>query len=130
MRFYTKKQLENYLEDERLKLDIARTEYELQTGEMKIKQIYLDYFEKLLKVKFDGSISVEEIEKRFREKSGWDEAFNKYFHKIYGSGFMEGGEAAFKACYNNGLINEGMYKLLSEAFKNGAEESIKKHEVE
>ena len=127
MRFYTKKQLENYLEDERLKLNIAKNEYELQCGKMRIQELYLEYFEKLLGVKFDGSVSVEEIDKRFREKTAWNEAFNKYFHKYYGDGFIDGGEAALKICQAHGLISEEKLKLIIEAFKNSANEVIKKN---
>ncbi len=127
MRFYTKKQLEDYLEDERIKLNIARNEYELQCGKMRIQELYLEYFEKLLGVKFDGSVSVEEIDKRFREKTAWNEAFNKDFHKWYGGGFIDGGITALKVCQAHGLISEEKLKLIIEAFKNGAEESIKKN---
>lgn len=127
MRFYTKKQLENYLEEERLNLNIARNEYELQRGKMRIRELYLEYFEKLLEIKFDGNVSVEEIDKRFREKTAWDEAFNKDFHKWYGGGFIDGGVTALKTCQAHGLISEEMLKLMIEAFKNGAEESIKKN---
>lgn len=118
MRFYTKKQLNSFLEDEQLKLKIKENEYELKCSDMRIKEIYLEYFELMLGVKLDGSVPIEEIDKMFQEKT----EFENYFKKSFAKWFNDGGQFMIDFLYKRNLlcVNDDMVEKMKESFEKGA----------
>lgn len=118
MRFYTKKQLNSFLEREQSELKMKETEYELKCSDMRIKEIYLEYFELMLGVKLDGSIPLEEIDKMFQEKT----EFESYFKKSFAKWFNEGGQFMIDFLYKRNLlcVNDDMVEEMKKSFEKGA----------
>lgn len=118
MRLYTKKQLNSFLEKERSKLKLKETEYELKCSDIRIKEIYLEYFELMLGVKLDGSVPLEEVDKMFQEKT----EFDNYFRKSFSKWFNDGGQFMIDFLHKRGLlcINDDMVEKMKESFEKGA----------
>ena len=118
MRFYTKKQLNSFLEKERSKLKMKENEYKIKCSEMRIKEIYLEYFERMLGVKLDGSVPLEEIDKMFQEKT----EFDNYFRKSFAKWFNDGGQFMIDFLHEKSLlcVNDRMVEKMKKSFEDGA----------
>lgn len=118
MRFYTKKQLNSFLERERFKLEMKENEYKLKCSDMRIKEIYLEYFELMLGVKLDGSVPIEEIDKMFQEKT----EFENYFKKSYAKWFNDGGQFMIDFLHKKSLLcaSDSMIEKMKKSFEDGA----------
>ena len=118
MRFYTKKQLDSFLEKERSELKMKEAEYKLKCSDMRIKEIYLKYFEQMLGVKLDGSVPLEEIDKMFQEKT----EFENYFKKSFAKYFNDGGQFMIDFLYKRNLlcVNDDMVEEMKKSFEKGA----------
>ena len=117
MRFYTKKQLNSFLERERFKLEMKESEYELKCSNMRIKEIYLEYFERMLGVKLDGSVPIEEVDKMFQEKTEFDNCFRKSFTEW----FNVGGQFMIDFLHEKGLLcaTDNMIEKMKKSFEEG-----------
>lgn len=126
MRFYTKKQLNSFLERERFKLEMKESEYELKCSNMRIKEIYLEYFELMLGVKLDGSVLLEEVDKMFLEKT----EFDNYFRKSFAEWFNDGGQAMVDILHKKGLLdmNDDMVEKVKKSFEDGTFSQVREIE--
>ena len=126
MRFYTKKQLNSFLERERFKLEMKENEYKLKCSDMRIKEIYLEYFEQMLGVKLDGSIPLEEVDKMFQEKT----EFDNYFRKSFAKWFNGGGKFMIVSLEAKSLLcaSDSMVEKMKKSFEDGALSCVKEIE--
>jgi hypothetical protein len=126
MRFYTKKQLNSFLEKERSELKMKKAEYELKCSNMRIKEIYLDYFERMLGVKLDGTVSIEEVDKMFREKTEFENCFRKSFTEW----FNVGGQFMIDFLHEKNLlcVNDGMIEKMKKSFEEGVLSNVREIE--
>jgi len=118
MRFYTKKQLDSFLEKERSELKMKKCEYELKCSDIHIKEIYLEYFERMLGVKLDGSVTIEEVDKMFQEKT----EFDNYFRKSFAKWFNDGGQFMINFLHERSLLcaSDDMVEKMKKSFEEGA----------
>ena len=126
MRFYTKKQLDSFLEKERSELKMKEAEYKLKCSDMRIKEIYLEYFERMLGIKLDGSVPLEEVDKMFQEKT----EFDNYFRKSFARWFNEGGQFMIDFLHEKSLlcVNDGMVEKMKKSFEEGALSNVREIE--
>ena len=126
MRFYTKKQLNSFLERERFKLEMKENEYDLKCSNMRIKEIYLEYFERMLGVKLDGSVPFEEVDKMFQEKT----EFEKCFRKSFAEWFNVGGQFMIDFLHKKGLLcaTDNMVEKMKKTFEEGALSNVREIE--
>ena len=126
MRFYTKKQLNSFLERERFKLEMKESEYELKCSNMRIKEIYLEYFELMLGVKLDGSVPLEEVDKMFLEKT----EFDNYFRKSFARWFNDGGQSMIDILHKKGLLDmdDDMVEKAKKSFEDGTFSQVREIE--
>ena len=126
MRFYTKKQLDSFLEKERSELKMKKCEYELKCSDIRIKEIYLEYFERMLGVKLDGSVTIEELDKMFQEKT----EFENYFRKSFAKWFNDGGQFMIDFLHEKSLlcVNDDMIEKMKKSFEDGALSNVKEIE--
>ena len=126
MRFYTKKQLDSFLEKERSELKMKEAEYKLKCSDMRIKEIYLEYFELMLGVKLDGSVPLEEVDKMFLEKT----EFDNYFRKSFARWFNVGGQFMIDFLHKKGLLcaTDNMVEKMKKTFEEGALSNVREIE--
>lgn len=126
MRFYTKKQLDSFLEKERSELKMKKTEYELKCSDIRIKEIYLDYFECMLGVKLDGTVTIEELDKMFQEKT----EFDNYFRKSFAKWFNDGGQFMIDFLHEKSLLcaSDSMVEKMKKSFEEGALSNVREIE--
>ena len=122
MRFYTKKQLNSFLEKERFELKMKKAEYELKCSDMRIKEIYLEYFEHMLGIRLDGAVSIEELDKMFQEKTEFDNRFKKSLR----NSFNEGGQFMIDFLHKKNLlrVNDDMVEEIKKSFEKGTLSSM------
>ena len=126
MRFYTKKQLDSFLEKERSELKMKEAEYKLKCSDMRIKEIYLEYFEQMLGVKLDGSVPLEEVDKKKKKKT----EFDNYFRKSFARCFNDGGQFMIDFLHEKNLlcVNDGMVEKMKKSFEEGALSNVREIE--
>jgi len=133
MKFFTKRGLKEYnelfLKNAKTKMEIAELDYKSKCSEMEIREIYLRFFEDMLGIKLDGSISIEELSRMFREKTEFDKLFNEKFYSTYQTGIEIGAKSVIEVCLNNNMINQETAQRWHDAAVRGAADAIKERKL-
>ena len=134
MKIFTKRGLKEYnelfLESAKTKMKIAELDYKSKCLEIEIKEVYLSFFEDMLGVKLDGSISIEELSRIFKEKTEFDKLFNEKFYNTYQNGIEIGAKSVIDVCLKHGFIDADTAQKWLEAAKAGAASAIKERKEE
>ena len=134
MRFFTKRGLEEYNElflgCAKTKMELAELDYKGKCLEMEAKEIYLNFFENMLGIKLDGSISIEELSRMFKEKTEFDKLFSEKFYDTYQTGIEIGAKSVIEVCLNNNMISQETAQRWHDAAVRGAADAIKQRKLE
>jgi hypothetical protein len=134
MKFFTKRGLKEYNElflgSAKAKMEIAELDYKGKCLEMEAKEIYLNFFENMLGIKLDGSISIEELSRMFKEKTEFDKLFKEKFYSSYQAGIEIGVKSVIDVCLNNNIINRETAQRWHDAAVRGAADAIKQRKLE
>ena len=121
MKIFTKRGLKEYnelfLESAKTKMKLAELDYKNKCLEMEIKEVYLSFFEDMLGIKLDGSISIEELSRMFRKKTE--------FYNIYQDGIEIGAESVIDVCLKHNFIDSNTAQKWLETAKAAAANVIK-----
>ena len=133
MKFFTKRGLKEYnelfLESAKTKMKIVELNYKSKCSEMEIKEIYLSFFEDMLGIKLDGSISIEELSHMFKEKTEFDKLFDEKFYSTYQTGIEIGAKSIIEVCLNNNIISQETAQRWHDAAMRGAANAIKERKL-
>ena len=105
---------------------MKENEYELKCSDMRIKEIYLEYFERMLGIKLDGSVPFEEVDKMFREKTEFENCFRKSFAEW----FNVGGQFMIDFLHEKSLLcaTDNMVEKMKKSFEEGALSNVREIE--